>query len=133
MRVQIPAADSYVYPDIVVVCEQPRFADQEFDTLLNPVLLGEVLSPSTEVYDRADKFEMVESIPSLQEYLLLRADRMHADLLTRQSDSKWLLAPASRVEDVIDFSSIPCRLVLKDLYEKVEFGIKPPAMRPVSP
>lgn len=133
MRVQVPAADLYVYPDIVVVCDQPRFADEEFDTLLNPVLLGEVLSPSTEVYDRTDKFEMIQSIPSLQEYLLLRADRMHADLFTRRSDGKWLLTPGSRAEDVIEFSSIPCGLVLKDLYEKVEFGIKPPAMRPVSP
>jgi Uma2 family endonuclease len=133
MRVYIPAADLYTYPDIVVVCDKPQFADGEFDTLLNPVLLGEVLSPSTEVYDRTDKFEMIESIPSLQEYLLLRADRMHADLFTRRSDGKWLLTPGSRPEDVIEFSSIPCRLVLKDLYEKVEFGIKPPAMRPVLP
>jgi Uma2 family endonuclease len=133
MRVYIPAAGLYTYPDIVVVCDRPQFADEEFDTLLNPVLVGEVLSPSTEVYDRTDNFEMVQSIPSLQEYLLLRADRMHADLLTRQSDSKWLLAPASRVEDVVEFSSIPCRLVLKDIYEKVEFGTKPPAMRPVLP
>jgi Uma2 family endonuclease len=129
MRVYIPAADLYTYPDIVVVRDKPRFADEEFDTLLNPAVLGEVLSRSTKVY----KFEMARSIPSLQEYLLLTADRMHADLFTRRSDGKWLLTPGSRAEDVIEFSSIPCRLVLKDVYEKVEFGIKPPFMRPVSP
>ena len=106
----------------MVVCDTPRFADEEFDTLLNPVLLGEVLSPSTEVYDRADKFEMYQTIPSLQEYLALAANRMHADLFTRQSDGKWLLAPASRAEDFIEFSSIPCRLALRDVYEKLEFG-----------
>lgn len=133
MRVWVPAASLYTYPDIVVVCDKPRFADEEFDTLLNPVLLGEVLSPSTEVYDRTGKFEMYQTIPSLQEYLLLAANRMHGDLFTRQSDGKWLLAPASRAEDTIEFSSIPCRLALRDVYEKVEFGTEPPGMHRHSP
>jgi Uma2 family endonuclease len=122
MRVQIPAADLYVYPDIVVVCEQPQFADQEFDTLLNPLVLAEVLSPSTEAYDRGKKFEYYGTLRSLREYLLLATDHMHADLFTREPGGKWVLSSASRAEDSIEFSSIPCRLVLKDLYEKVEFG-----------
>jgi Uma2 family endonuclease len=133
MRVYIPAADLYTYPDIVVVCDKPRFADEEFDTLLSSVLLGEVLSPSTEVYDRTDKFEMYQTIPSLQEYLLLAANRMHGDLFTRQSDGKWLLAQTSREEDFIEFSSIPCRLALRDVYEKVEFGTEPSGMHRRSP
>jgi Uma2 family endonuclease len=133
MRVRIPAADLYTYPDIVVVCDEPRFADEEFDTLLNPVVLVEVLSPSTEAYDRGKKFEYYGALPSLREYLLIATEYIHADLFTREPGGKWIVSSASRAEESIVFSSIPCRLVLKDLYEKVEFGIKPPAMRPVLP
>jgi Uma2 family endonuclease len=129
MRVQIPAADLYTYPDIVVVCDQPRFADEQFDTLLNPVVLVEVLSPSTEAYDRGKKFEYYGTLPSLREYLLLATEYMHADLFTREPGGKWVVSSASRAEDSIEFSSILCRLVIKDLYEKVEFGSKPPGIR----
>ena len=122
MRVYIPAAAFYTYPDIAVVCDRPQFADNEFDTLLNPVVLGEVLSPSTADYDRGAKFRHYWTIPSFREYLLLASDQMYAELFTRQSGDQWLLTPASRPEDNIVFSSIPCQLVLKDLYEKVEFG-----------
>lgn len=133
MRVQIPAAGLYVYPDIVVVCDPPRFADQEFDTLLNPVALVEVLSPSTEAYDRGKKFEQYGTLPSLREYLLLATEYMHADLFTRETGAKWVVSSASGAEDCIEFSSIPCRLVLKDVYEKVEFGIGARGGRRVSP
>lgn len=122
MRVQVPAADLYGYPDVVVVCDQPRFADKEFDTLLNPLVLVEVLSPSTEAYDRGKKFEYYGTLRSLREYLLLATEYRHADLFTREPGGKWVLSSASGAEDSIEFSSIPCRLVLKDLYEKVEFG-----------
>src|SRR5215469_5396722 len=64
MRVHIPATGMYVYPDIVIVCEAPQFLDNEMDTLLNPVLLGEVLSPTTEAYDRGLKFEQSQSVSS---------------------------------------------------------------------
>ena len=122
MRVYIPAADLYTYPDVVVVCDKPQFADGEFDTLLNPVVLVEVLSPSTEAYDRGKKFGYYKTLPSLREYLLLATEYMHGDLFTREPGGKWTLSSASGVEESIVFSSIPCRLALKDLYEKVEFG-----------
>jgi len=122
MRVHIPATGLYTYPDLVAACDKPQFIDDEFDTLLNPLVIGEVVSPSTEVYDRTEKFEHYQTIPSLMEYLLLSSERMHADLFTRASDGKWVLSTASKPEESIVFASIPCRLVLKDLYEKVEFG-----------
>ena len=71
MRVSTPTTTSYFYPDVVVVCEEPRFEDDVFDTLLNPIILVEVLSPSTEVYDRREKFAHYRQLPSLQEYLLV--------------------------------------------------------------
>ncbi|HEY6345282.1 MAG TPA: Uma2 family endonuclease [Bryobacteraceae bacterium] len=133
MRVLVPAADLYVYPDVVVVCDQPRFADEEFDTLLNPLVLVEVLSASTEAYDRGKKFEYYATLPSVREYLLLTTEYMHADLFTREAGGKWVVSSASRAEDFIEFSSIPCRLSLRDAYEKVEFGTEPPGMHRQSP
>ena len=92
MRVHMPATGFYAYPDVVVVCGEPRFLDDQDDTLLNPGLIVEVLSPSTEACDRGRKFEHYKSIESLREYLLVASDRMHADLYTRQPDGRWVLA-----------------------------------------
>ena len=124
MRVLVTATGLYTYPDVVVVCSEPRLLDDHFDTLLNPTLLVEVLSPSTEAYDRGRKFDNFQSIESLQEYLLVSADRIHADLFTRQADGGWLLTSASRLEDTLTLQSIGCHLSLADVYEKVE--VAPP-------
>ena len=78
------------YPDVSAFCGEPQFLDGQLDTLLNPSLVVEVLSPSTEAYDRGRKFELYQAIESLREYLLLASDRMHADLYTRQADGSWL-------------------------------------------
>src|SRR6476660_6052648 len=79
MRVKIAAMGKYTYPDIIVVCGEPRFADDYVDNLLNPTVLIEVLSPSTEAYDRGEKFEHYRAIDSLREYLLIAQDRYHID------------------------------------------------------
>ena len=119
MRVQIKSAE-FVYPDVVAVCGEPQFVDAQRDTLLNPTLLVEVLSPSTEAYDRGRKFEYYKSIESLREYLLLAPDRVHADLYTRQNDGRWLLTSADNPDDIVTLESVGARLTLADLYEKVE-------------
>jgi Uma2 family endonuclease len=129
MRVRVSPTGLYTYPDVVVVCGEPQFPDEEKDTLLNPSLLVEVLSPSTEAYDLGRKFEHYRSIESLGEYLVVATDRIHADLFTRQADGSWLLRSASRMEDSLDLQSVGCRLTLADLYEKVELA-KPPRTRP---
>jgi len=120
MRVRVSATGLYTYPDVVVVCGKPRFLNEARDTLLNPSLLVEVLSPSTEAYDRGRKFEHYRSIESLNEYLLIASDRVHADWFTRQPDGRWLLASASRLEHSIDLQCAGCRLLLADLYERVD-------------
>jgi Uma2 family endonuclease len=97
------------------------------------LVLVEVLSASTEAYDRGKKFEYYATLPSVREYLLLTTEYMHADLFTREAGGKWVVSSASRAEDLIEFSSIPCRLALKDAYEKVEFGTEPPGMHRQSP
>jgi Uma2 family endonuclease len=120
MRVFIPATGLYTYPDVVALCGERQFLDSRQDTLLNPNLIIEVLSPTTEAYDRGRKFDHYRSIESLREYLLVSSDRIHTDLFVKQPDARWLLASADRLEDFVDLPSIACRLNLADLYEKVE-------------
>src|ERR1039457_4742896 len=121
MRVRVSATGLYTYPDIVVACEDPRFLDEERDTLLNPTLIVEVLSPSTEAFDRGRKFGHYRAIESLKDYLMVSSELIGAELFTRQSDGRWtLMTEANRQEDTIELESVGCRLKLADLYEKVE-------------
>ena len=131
MRVQVSDTGLYTYPDCSVVCAERKFVDGRFDTLLNPTVLAEVLSPSTEAYDRGFKFKLYQSLPSLKEYVLIASNYMQVDLYVRQPDDKWLLSTASDPDAVVEVPSIGCRLKLADLYEKVEL-IGPPAL-PIRP
>jgi Uma2 family endonuclease len=121
MRVRVSVTGLYTYPDIVVVCGAPQYLDGRRDTLLNPGLIVEVLSPSTEAYDRGRKFEHYQSINSLKQYLLVASERVHADLFTRQPGGQWLLTAAGSIEDTVDLESVGCRITLRDGYDKVEF------------
>jgi Uma2 family endonuclease len=120
MRVRT-AAKHFCYPDTSAVCGEPQYLDEEVDALLNPNLIVEVLSPSTEAFDRGRKFELYQSIPSFTEYLLLASDRIHGDLFVRQASGLWLLRSFGELEDVLTLESVGCRLKLADLYEKVAF------------
>ncbi len=122
MRVLVPSTGLYTYPDVIVVCGEPRFDDAEVDTLLNPAFIAEILSPSTEAYDRGRKFEHYQAVASLQEYMLIAQDRMHVDLFTRQPDGTWLLRGFTRAHDAIELASIACRVTLGELYEKIELS-----------
>jgi len=119
MRVHIPATGLYTYPDLVIVCGEPRFDGSDLDTLLNPTLLIEVLSPSTEGYDRGKKAAHYRTLGSLREYLLVSQEEVRAELLTRQEEGHWLLSEASRREETIPLASIGCTLHLADVYERV--------------
>jgi Uma2 family endonuclease len=118
MRVKAAEARSYHYPDIVVVCDTPQFEDAQFDTLTNPTLLVEVLSPSTEAYDRGDKFAHYRKIPSLREYLLVVQGRPSIERYIRQGDV-WILSEAQGLEASVHLESIDCILSLREVYDKV--------------
>jgi Uma2 family endonuclease len=105
-----------------VVCGVPQFLDDRRDTLLNPTLIVEVVSPSTEAYDRGRKIEQYQSIDSLNQYLLVASERIHAHLFTRQPGGQWLLTSANSIEDTMDLESVGCRITLRDSYDKVEFS-----------
>lgn len=120
LRVRVSPTGLYTYPDVVVVCGQPQFADEQRDTLLNPTLIVEVLSESTQDYDRGGKFEHYRAIASFHEYVLIAQDRYHVEHFAKQQDNRWLLSETNRPEDTIPLPSIDCVLALTEVYDKVE-------------
>jgi Uma2 family endonuclease len=118
MRVKAATARSYHYPDITVVCGTPQFEDAHVDTLLNPTVLIEVLSPSTEAYDRGGKFAHYRKIASLCEYLLVTQDQPSIERYLRQGDV-WLLTEAVELDATVSLESIGCTLNLREVYDKV--------------
>jgi Uma2 family endonuclease len=121
-RVHIPATGLYTYPDVVVVCGEPRFEDGLLDTLLNPKLIVEVLSPTTEAYDRGEKFEHYQSIDSLMEYLLVNPARSRVEHYLRQDGNHWFLTVLESLDATLALTSIQCHLALAEIYDKVVFG-----------
>jgi Uma2 family endonuclease len=122
MRLKTPPPVLYTYPDIAVVCNKPVFDDDEhLDTLLNPTLIIEVLSPSTENYDRGTKFLHYRTIESLREYVLIAQDSYRIERFLRQPDNQWLLVDLVGKDAILELPSIGCTLALADVYEKVEF------------
>ena len=124
MRVFVPATGLYTYPDLVVVCGEPEFQDDVFDTLLNPTLLIEVLSDSTEGYDRGKKFQHYRSIESLREYVLVSQDEARIEKYVKTGDGFWLLSEAVGLDSEIEFSSIECRIPLAEVYDKIDFSVE---------
>jgi Uma2 family endonuclease len=121
MRVSIAQHGFYTYPDVTVVCGQSDYEDSREDTLRNPTLIVEVLSPSTESYDRGKKSQYYRTIASLQEYVLVAQDAFHVEHFTRHSAYQWLFVESVEPEDVLHFTSINCMITLKDIYEKIVF------------
>jgi len=121
MRVKVSPTGLYTYPDVVVVCAEPRFEDEQEDTLLNPTLIVEVLSPSTEDYDRGRKFAHYRRIESLAEYVLVAQQEHHVERHRRQETGEWVLWETDRPDDTVTLASIGCELALVEVYDKVEF------------
>lgn len=119
MRVKVEASGLYTYPDIAVVCGKAELEDEHADTLLNPTLLIEVLSPSTEAYNRGRKAEHYRRLDSLQEYLLIAQDQPRIERYRRHSEREWLLEEFSSLDEAVELTSVACTLALRDVYEKV--------------
>ena len=122
MRVRVPETDSYVYPDVVAICGEPQLEDAELDTLLNPTLVVEVLSPSTADFVRGGKLEHYRTIQSLAEVLILAQDRAHAEHWVRQPEGRWQFKETGMADAVLRLESIGCELKLADVYYRVLDG-----------
>ncbi|MGI8639135.1 MAG: Uma2 family endonuclease [Pyrinomonadaceae bacterium] len=122
LRVHIPATGLYTYPDVIVVCGKPQLArDTYLDTLLNPILIVEVLSPSTADYDKGTKFDHYRLIESLREYVLVWQDKKRVARYTKQDDGSWLLHDFIGEDAEVVLTSIDCSLSIEDIYDKVDF------------
>ena len=118
MRVRTSPEVSYFYPDIIVVCGEPRFEDDTFDTLLNPIIVIEVLSPSTAAFDRGEKFEHYKQIASLEEYVLISQDRVRVEHYHRHG-RQWIHNSFQHLEDALPLASIECEVPLRAIYRRV--------------
>lgn len=121
MRVKVGALGIYTYPDITVVCGDSELEDAEQDTLLNPTVIIEILSPATERYDRELKFHRYQLIRSLREYLLIAQDRPRIEHYALGDDQRWSLSLHEGLAERVALRSIGCSLALAEVYRKIDF------------
>ena len=122
MQVKIESTDAVLYPDVLVTCDPRDRSETAALAKSHPSFIAEVLSPSTGAYDRGRKFELYQTIPEFQEYLLIEQDRLHADLFRKNPEGFWVLHPLGPA-DVIELNSLDLSLPLADLYEDVDFAL----------
>lgn len=120
LRVKVQATGFYTYPDVVVFCDKPEMDDAVNQTLLNPRVIIEVLSDSTEKYDRGVKFDHYRKIPTLQEFVLVSQDRVLIERYVRQAET-WILTVFDDADATFSFASIPVQTLIADVYENVAF------------
>ena len=124
LRIKIEATGLLTYPDISVICGAPRFAEDTADTAVNPSVLVEVLSESTEAYDRGKKFEHYSQIPTLREYLLVSQTEPRIEQFLRQADERWLWTAANGTDSKLEIPSLGISITLSEVFANVKF---PPA------
>ena len=124
MKVFVDNTGLYTYPDVTALCGEAHFHDRRKDVLLNPLVIFEVLSPSTEAYDRGKKFSHYQQITTLTDYVLITQDRMLLERYERQADGSWRYTSHMDSEERIYFAALECALLLADIYDKVEFPVR---------
>jgi Uma2 family endonuclease len=124
MHLHVKPNGLYTYPDVMVVCGKVQFDANRNDTTINPVLIVEVLSPSTHYYDRVRKFALYKPIASLREYLLVDSERVHVTLL-RLMNGQWMIEMYDDLDSSLELEPVDCKITLRDLYAKVNFENQP--------
>lgn len=122
MKVRAGDASLFAYPDLTIVCGEPVLHDDHGDVLINPVVIFEVLSRSTEAYDRGEKFERYKTIETLTDYVLVSQDRARVEHFSRQPDGAWPLTEVNGLDASLGLASIDCRLPLAEVYDRIEFA-----------
>ena len=121
MKVKIKEIEKYTYPDMVVVCEEEAFEDENNDVLLNPIVIIEILSDSTEAYDRGEKFAHYQLLNSFKEYILVSQYLCRIEKFTRQDDETWIYSKYQSAEHVVKIEAVNCELPVSEIYRKVSF------------
>lgn len=122
LRIHIPRNSLYTYPDIMIICGEPKFQDQQFDTVLNPAVLIEILSPSTANYDRGAKFDLYREIESLKEYILIDSSFYHCVHYTRNADNTWTLSETKNINGDLSIVSIDLKISLTEVYAGIQLS-----------
>ncbi len=122
VKVEIALAHSFVYPDAMVICGKTQFAEGRNDLVKNPVLVVEVLSSSTESYDRGKKFKKYQTLPSFREDVLISQTEPLVETFLRQAENHWLYTVTEGLDEVVWLESVGSSITLKDIYHKVELG-----------
>ncbi|OQX20212.1 MAG: hypothetical protein BWK80_36005 [Desulfobacteraceae bacterium IS3] len=122
MKVKIEAVGKYCYPDVVLLCEKEKFEDEHKDVLLNPLAIIEILSDSTEAYDRGDKFIHYQLSDSLEEYILISQYVCMVEKFARRDDETWIYSKYRTMGDVVKIEAVKCELPLSEIYRKVNFN-----------
>lgn len=122
MKVRTTPTGLYSYPDLTVVCGEPIFHDEHRDVLVNPTVIVEVLSPTTEAFDRGAKWIRYQQIPTLSDYLLIAQNRPLIEHYSRQTDGRWLYSIAEKLAERVEITSIACHLSLAEVYDRIEFA-----------
>lgn len=122
MRLRVKSSDLVTYPDVMALCGEPVYdTDASPQSLLNPQVIFEVLSPSTEAFDRGEKFARYRSIETLADYVLVSSDQMLVEHYARQPDGRWLLSEYQLPEQAVPLACVGCELPLAEIYERVKF------------
>jgi len=122
VKVWIPQANAYTYPDVLLLAEPPQFVEKRNDTVTNPLIIIEVLSDATKDFDRSGKFEFYRTLPSLQEYILVHQDKIQLEQFIKQSEKQWLMREYTAEEISLEFANVPVQVSLADIYAKVNFS-----------
>ena len=121
LRIHVEASTLFTYPDLTIFCEEPKLYNNRSDTALNPTVVIEVLSKSTQEYDRGTKFNLYRQITSLKEYIMISSTEVLIEKYVKQSDNEWLFTSYSRVEDSFMIEAIGLTVGIKILYRNMEF------------
>ena len=124
MKIQIEAFNHFRYPDLVVICEKPKFFNDRKDVIVNPLLILEILSVTTQEFDRTGKFELYKTIPTFQEYVLVNQDRPYLTSYFRKAEKQWLIETTEGMDNFAHLKSIDIQLSLNDVYEDIELEAK---------
>ena len=122
VKVYFDQFDHGVYPDVMVICDTPQLYKEREDVVINPLLIIEVLSPSTSSYDRGDKFMEYRSLPSFKEYVLIAQDKPKVETWHKMEENVWRISHAEGLENSVHLISIDIDLPLRDIYHLVDFS-----------
>ncbi len=123
MRVKVNQAD-YTYPDVIAVCGESKIEDEQFDTLLNPTVIIEVLSKSTERYDKSKKADLYRNLETVQDYILVAQNQCYIEHYQRQNQNQWLLTILDEMTQILELKSINAEILVQDIYDKVLMNLE---------